>query len=391
MLQESISMPRVSVIIVSFNHEKYITEAIRSVLDQTFQDFEIIIVDDASADGTVGKIKEFTDPRITLFASQKNQGTSLAANKCIEHARGEYLAHCGSCDVFLPDKLEKQVSFLDEHPDIGAVFAYAHIINETGSILPDVNSSYYNIFIQPNRSRDQWLNHFFYQGNCICGPSSLIRRKCFQDIGYYDVRFAELSDLDFLIRLCMKYKIHILPEKLIMFRAMIREADASGNRTLGRTRRRWEREQILTNFLSIRSADELCRIFPAVREFKAILEDDLISFFIATLALETNSPAHHRFAIDVLFDLLGNAVTAQKLEQQIGFALDDFIRLTGDLDLCEADMEDRERAELARLREMEGSVSWKVMSRCFRFIDEKVFPRHARRGRAYRKILERLK
>jgi glycosyltransferase involved in cell wall biosynthesis len=384
-------MPRVSVMIAAHNREKYVTEAIQSALGQTYQDFEIIIAHDASADGTVGKIKEFTDPRVTLSTFEGSPGVSLAANKCIHHARGEYLAHCGADDVFLPDKLEKQVRFLDEHPDVGAVFSYAHIVNENGSILPDVHSSFYNIFIQPNRTRHQWLNYFFYQGNGICGSTGLIRRKCFEDIGCYDTRFAELPDLDFLIRLCMKYKLHILPEKLIKFRVLPGGSNASGDEADSRIRRLWEKEHVLRTFLSVRSTDELCRIFPEVKTCRETLEDELVPFFIAMLALGANSSEHHRFAVGVLFDLLGNAATAQKLEQQFGFTRNDLIGLTGESIIGDAQMDDRERAELFRLKEMEGSLTWKVMNKCLRFIDEKIFPRHARRGRTYHKMVERLK
>ncbi len=384
-------MPRVSVVITSYNDEKYVTEAIQSVLDQTYQDFEIIIADDASVDGTLGKIKEFTDPRIKLFTIEKTQGVSLAANKCFKHARGEYLAALSSDDLFLPDKLEKQVRFLDEHLDIGAVFAYAHIINETGSNLPDVNDSFYNIFIQPNRTRHQWLNYFFYEGNCICRTSSMLRKKCFEDIGYYDARFAQLPDLDLWIKLCMKYEIHILPEKLIKFRKLPGGVNANGDRVDSRIRNLWEKEQVLRNFFSIRSTDELCRIFPALKKYKETLEDDLIPFFIAILALETNSPVHHRFAVGVLFDLLGNAATAQKIEQKLGFTCGDFIRLTGEFDIYNTEIEYGGRAAMSRLKEIEGSLIWKVMHKCFCFIDEKILPRHTRRGRAYPKTFERLK
>jgi glycosyltransferase involved in cell wall biosynthesis len=384
-------MPKVSVVIASYNHEKYVSDAIQSVLNQTYQDFEIIITDDGSVDGTVSKVKEFTDPRIKLFTFEKNQGAVVAASHSIQNATGEYISDLSSDDIFLHDKLEKQVRFLDEHPDIGAVFGYAHIINEDGSDFSDVKHFFYNIFNQPNRTRYQWLNYFFYYGNCLCCPSDMIRRRCYEDIGYGDARFAQLPDLDFWIKLCMKYEIHVLPEKLIKFRKLPGGANASGDRVDSRIRKLWEKEQVLKNFLSIKSTDDLCRIFPAVKKYKETIEDDLIPFFIARLALETNSPVHHRFAVGVVFDLLGDAATAQKLEQKFGFTYRDFIRLTGEIDIYNTEIEYGERAEMFRLKEIEGSLSWKVMNKCFSFIDKKIFPRHTRRGRAYRKIFERLK
>src|SRR3989344_3691446 len=116
-------MPKVSVIIPSYNHEKYVTYALESVLNQTFQDFEIIITDDHSSDKTVEQIKKFKDQRIRLFTSIKNRGVCVAINDCLLHTKGKYIAHLNSDDAFFLEKLEKQVKYLDNHPDVGAVFS----------------------------------------------------------------------------------------------------------------------------------------------------------------------------------------------------------------------------------------------------------------------------
>ncbi|HSE39385.1 MAG TPA: glycosyltransferase family 2 protein, partial [Acidobacteriota bacterium] len=98
-------MPTVSVIIPSYNHERFVQECIQSVLNQTFQDFEIIITDDASIDRTVEIIEQFDDPRIKLFKHSINQGVSIAANNCIKHAKGKYIAWLSSDDAWYSEKL----------------------------------------------------------------------------------------------------------------------------------------------------------------------------------------------------------------------------------------------------------------------------------------------
>ena len=153
-------MPKVSVVMASYNHEKYVGQAVRSVLDQTYQDFELVITDDSSTDRTAAEIAQFTDPRIRLFRSPRNRGQFVATNHCLREATGEYIAVLNSDDVFLPAKLERQVRFLDEHPDVGAVFCQARIIDEQSRIMQGKKT-----FLCENRSRAEWLNRFFYKDN----------------------------------------------------------------------------------------------------------------------------------------------------------------------------------------------------------------------------------
>jgi glycosyltransferase involved in cell wall biosynthesis len=116
---------KVSVIMTSYNHEQFVAAAIQSVLDQTFHDWELVIRDDGSTDGTSQVIASFDDPRIRYLGSGSNLGASLSANVCIEAARAPYVAILCSDDIFLPEKLARQVEFLDEHPEVAALFSNA--------------------------------------------------------------------------------------------------------------------------------------------------------------------------------------------------------------------------------------------------------------------------
>ncbi len=117
-------MPKVSVLILSYNLEAYIGEALDSVLGQDFQDFEIIVVDDASKDGTIQKIKEYTDPRIRLVCLPENGGVANGRNVAASHACGEYLAILDGDDLAHKQRLSRQVAFLDAHPDIDVLGSY---------------------------------------------------------------------------------------------------------------------------------------------------------------------------------------------------------------------------------------------------------------------------
>ncbi len=326
-------MPRVSVVIPSYNHEKYVAEAIQSVLDQTFQDFEIVITDDGSTDQTVRELRRFSDQRIKLFCFENNRGACVAMGNCLDEANSQYIAVLNSDDTFLPFKLEKQVRFLDEHHQIGAVFGHAQIVDENGRPWSGKKHSYHRIFKQQNRSRYEWLNHFFYQGNCLCHPTVLIRRECYEKVGYLDKRLAQLPDLDFWIRLCMKYEIHIIQQDLIKFRLRSNKANISASKPETLKRIWWEYRHILSNYLKIENVHDFFRIFPEVQEYSKEFGDDLIPFALAMLALKgSEKQFHHTFGLDVIFEMLADEKLAAKIAAHFGFHFIDFIKLTGQYD-----------------------------------------------------------
>ena len=115
--------PKVSVIMPAYNTEKYVGEAIESILNQTFTDFEFIILNDGSTDNTAKIVKEYAkeDKRIKFIDNKKNQGFIASLNQCLDVANGEYIAKMDSDDVSLPDRLEKQVKYLDDFPNVGLV------------------------------------------------------------------------------------------------------------------------------------------------------------------------------------------------------------------------------------------------------------------------------
>lgn len=322
-------MPKISICIPSFNHQKYICETIKSVLNQSFQDFEIIITDDGSTDGTIDKIKEFNDPRIRLFCFEKNQGAAYAVNNCLVNSSGDFIAPLNSDDIFMPTKLEKQIRVLEEHPEIGAVFSYAEIINDDGNEYLDTDHFYCHIFQQPNRTRYEWLNYFFYHGNCLCHPSALIRRELFFPP---DSRLAQFGDFNRWIKICLKSEIWILPENLVKFRVRTGNSNTSGGKPEARIRMAWEQTQILRNYLSIRSGEEISRIFPSLALHNTEVEPSLISFFIAQLALKVHSASYHLFALETLNDLLDQKETAALLATKYDFRYIDFINLAGKYD-----------------------------------------------------------
>lgn len=320
-------MPKVSIILTSFNHAKYLREAIDSALNQTFTDFELIIWDDASIDESWGIIQSYNDSRIKTFRNDEQRRGIYGINKAIsEIAQGEYIAIHHSDDVWLPEKLEKQITFLDTHPDVGAVFTNTLPIDEDSGPLQDKSHFYFSIFSQENKSRHLWLRHFFEKGNALCHPSVLIRKRCYDDCGLYRYGLAQLGDFDMWIRLCLKYEIYILPDKLIKFRIRDNEANASGSRPETRSRWNFEYYLLLSNFLKIDQTDDLFKVFPEAEKYCS--DRPCVRYAIAMAMLEVK-PFHTtiQFALQILFDLIND-----KNQTCIFFSVNDFVKLTGELD-----------------------------------------------------------
>ena len=124
------NVPAVSVILPAYNCEKFIGKAIQSVLQQTFSDLELIIINDGSTDKTEFAILAFDDPRIIYIKNQMNKGLVFTLNRCIELAKGKYIARMDADDICLPERFAKQKTFLDQNENIAVVATTIEFINE---------------------------------------------------------------------------------------------------------------------------------------------------------------------------------------------------------------------------------------------------------------------
>jgi glycosyltransferase involved in cell wall biosynthesis len=326
---------KVTVILTSYNHEKTLQEAIDSVLHQTFSNFELIILDDVSVDYSWQIIESYTDPRIKSFRNDKNRRANYGINKAIKEKeiQGEYIAIHHSDDIWEHDKLEKQVRFLEENPQIGAVFTWAQIIDEEGKSFEDESHLYYKIFEQPNRTRDEWLNHFFYVGNALCHPSVLVRKEVYEQVGLYRYGMAQLADFDMWVRLAMKFEIHVIQEKLSRFRVHQDEVNTSGNRPDVRVRMPFEYLQILENYRTISDFSELKKIFPEVAIYERKGDEDL-GFALGMISLQDDRPTFTQlFGLTLLFEILNDFARSKKVEELYGFTQKDFIKLSAKYDV----------------------------------------------------------
>jgi glycosyltransferase involved in cell wall biosynthesis len=310
--------PQVSVIIKSYNHAAYVGETINSILGQSLQDFELVITDDASTDGTVEVIRGFSDPRIDLKVFEKNRGISAAMNDLVARARGEFVAILNSDDFALPGRLERQVEFLRAHPDIAAVFTLPKAVDEEGN--PTKGFFDFTIpFSLPDLSQASVLRQFFFHSNFLCGPTAMIRRAVYDQLGAYNPRLAILQDFDMWVRLCADHEIHIMREELTAFRVRDHNRNKSAPRRDTLLSSQFELAQILRRYRAM-DADLLRKTFGDDLAAHAISSDGPPDRWLGELALTASTPAHWLFALETLSETAADDADFARLRDAIGRA-----------------------------------------------------------------------
>ena len=199
-------MPHVSIVVPAYNTLKTLPETIASLLDQTYTDIEVIVVDDGSTDGTAAWVRAHPDHRVRLFR-QINRGLSGARNGGIITARGDLIGFCDGDDLWEPEKLEKHVAFLAEHPEIG--------VSYSASLLVDEQNQSLNI-IQAPRTTDIAAHHILLRNPVGNGSSPVIRAETLRDIAYrpagetrdwyFDENLRQSEDIDCWVRIALTTK-----------------------------------------------------------------------------------------------------------------------------------------------------------------------------------------
>jgi len=195
--------PSVSVIIPTYNRAHLTGDAIASVLAQTYADFELIVVDDGSTDDTEKRVREFTDPRI-IYIKQENMGRSHARNCALNLSRGRYIAFLDSDDLYLPDKLALQVSYLDSHRHVGMIYTSACCIDYSGNALNDKYTA--------SVSGKIYKSIAFFRPVTITLPTVMARRELFAEVGVFDEGMHRFEDTDMWRRISKVTHITALPE-----------------------------------------------------------------------------------------------------------------------------------------------------------------------------------
>jgi glycosyltransferase involved in cell wall biosynthesis len=315
--------PTVSVVMKAYNHERFVAQAIRSALDQSMTDFEIVITDDGSTDATAHVIESFEDPRIRFERSAQNRGIAATMDATVRRARGEFLAVLNSDDFALPERFTRQVDYLRAHPNVAAVFSLPLEVDEDGQ--PD-EPAVSMFTIAPSRgsepTRAEWLHYFFFNNNCLCAPSVMVRRSAFMQLTPDDRRLPLLGDYDRWIRLLQNHDIHVMRDRLTAFRRHGAAGNASAPSAENLRRHTFESLQIIKQYLRFPTA-LLREIFDAEIEQHDIHTDRPAALWLAEIALLGRQIWHPMFALQTLFDAAVEPHDIRRLFELAG-AIDPF-------------------------------------------------------------------
>ena len=192
-----------------YNGEKYLSEAIESILNQTFKDFEFLIINDGSTDSSREIILSYDDYRIKLIENDNNIGLTKSLNKGIDIACGKYIARMDADDISMPERLEKQVDFMENHEDIAVCGSWFSVIDDKGNILSEVKTQINHEFL--------FFELFFK--NPIGHATTIMRKSVIEHTGRYDPDYVVTQDYYLWFRIIESgYKIHNIDRVLIYYR-----------------------------------------------------------------------------------------------------------------------------------------------------------------------------
>jgi len=204
-----LTMATVSVIIPAYNRADVIGRAIKSMLNQIYQNFEIIIVDDGSTDEVEKVVESFQDDRIKYIKLGKNQGAANARNIGVQAARSEYIAFLDSDDEWLPHKLEVQMKIFDGlDPQYGVVYSGGWIIQGNAKRYIPYRS-------QKPRSGD--IRRVILRTGLVCTSSAIVRKKCFEKVGLFDTRMQCIEDWELWILIAKDYYFYYIEQPLWIY------------------------------------------------------------------------------------------------------------------------------------------------------------------------------
>ncbi len=203
------SIVEISVLMSVYNGDVFLRTALESILAQTFSDFECIIIDDASTDKTAEILSEYArrDARIQVFRNTVNLGLTASLNIGLSHCKGNYIARMDADDISASERFMTQYWFMEEHPDVAVSGTCVGVIDENGKILGEKNLA---LSYEDIKSKMLFNNQFIH--------STLFFRADIVRAAAYDERFKKSQDYELMLRLCSRYPVVNLKEKLVQFR-----------------------------------------------------------------------------------------------------------------------------------------------------------------------------
>ena len=307
-------MPTVSVIAAAHNQGQHIHKAIQSVLTQTFDDFELIVTDDASTDDTLSVIELFSgDQRLKILSNNAQDGYASALSRAGSISQGKYISWLNCNDVQERHYLDTLVSHLAEHPSVDGVFGRYSVIDDSGELIDDPSS-----ISQPTESR-QILNSIFRGTRPLYLHAGLVKRDSVMKAGHVQPEYSHCYADELITNLLFNGSLHVVSDVVVRSR---KSRDASDFAKFNR--HNFETFEFLNLYLQqITTSAELLAIFPEIKELGLPVDDEFISFHLSLIALSCEQPGQKLFGLNLLHQLMKDLELVRLLNSKCGFRYQD--------------------------------------------------------------------
>ena len=323
--------PLVSILSSSFNHEKYVKFFIESVLAQTYQNWELVIVNDFSSDNTVAEIKKFKDKRIKLIQNPFNMGINCSGMASFNASKGKYIVQCASDDMLTPNFVETVVDYMDQHPNVGVFYPGLQCIDTENNVIPDTEIA------SCQGTRYELLNRLFYNENCLTSPGQVMRREFFAQIQPLDIAISQHQDYKVHIELLLNTDCFVSNDKLVLYRVPSVKSGISYRTEASARRCALEEGLVMDAFLKIDKFDTLYAIFgkdleqfgPNLRtNFKKVLP-----FVLGKLALKSDNEFKKIWGYKQIAGFVNTIDNYKLVHDLYGFDFRAFLNLVNEFDV----------------------------------------------------------
>ncbi len=322
----------VSVVMTTYNRECTLLNSINSVLNQTYANIQFIIVDDCSTDNTNKILSGIADPRVEIITLPENRHIAYATDKGFEHIKGDFVALIDSDDQWKPNKLEVQLEYMKSHPEHQGCFTWMDAIDEKGNDQNEKYFIYKCMFSSHTDTREEWLRFFFFKGNKLVNPSSLVTTQAAKAIGKHNSFMTQAPDLDWWVRFTKKFSFGVIEEPLV--KVCISDDNESGYSAADNSRKiRFYNElmQIRYRFFDDMDRDLFISTFKDDFVCKDSYTDDELKCEQAFLMLRPFENCHANSALALLKfeELMNDPVTEELLWTKYKFGTRQAAKYTG--------------------------------------------------------------
>lgn len=314
--------PKVGIYMSCYNHEKYVAEAMDSIVGQTYANWELFVANDGSADGTGEILAAYEDRRIHYFDFKENTkfvGVAEFLQGKLRESDAEYIAIMSSDDKWEPDKLESQIAVFQKYPEYRAVFTWDKLLFTQEDYYKD-RLTYSH---ERNRSRYDWMWHFYYAGNCLNSCSMLMEREAFFEFGGFNHIFLGVADYRLWMQFVSKYPFYLMDRELTYYRRHESNLSSGSAETFLRT----QNESCAALFHVIRgmSADCFHRTFYGELMYTGCVSDEELLAEKFILLADVRYATYEQAAIMLYLSNCDNRLFTEILEKNYSFSPGDFI------------------------------------------------------------------